>query len=254
MGRLDGKVIILLGVSNLDSMGAATARRFAREGASLVLASRRKEGWESLASELGALATTCDIREEADLARLAETAVSHYGRLDGAVNFAGVNSSSMILDVTRELLVDACEVHFIGTALFLKHMARKMANGGSLVTTSSLTALLQPPRLAAYAGSKKGADQIVRIAANEFGELGIRVNAIAPGFTRTEMTKSYFDNPILEQAFVKEIPLGRLGTVEDIANAALWLVSDESASTTGQVLDITSGQSLRRTPRSDELA
>jgi NAD(P)-dependent dehydrogenase (short-subunit alcohol dehydrogenase family) len=155
--------------------------------------------------------------------------------------------------VTREILLEASEVHFIGAALFLKHMAAKMTAGGSLITTSSLTALVAPPGLAAYAGSKRGTDQMVRIAAVELGERGIRVNSIVPGFTRSAMTEGYFAIPTLENAFLREIPLKRLSTVEDVANAALWLASDESRSTTGQMIDVTAGQSLRRTPSDQEM-
>ena len=252
-GRLQDKVVIILGASNATSMGAATARRFAREGARLVLAARNKDNLAAVAAETGALAVVCDIRNEADIAALAAAAIAKFGRIDAAINYSGSNSAASILEVTREVLEDACNVHLIGTALFLKHMALNMKHGGSLITTSSLTALVAPPGLAAYSGSKKGADQIVRIAAGELGSLGIRVNSIAPGFTRSEMTAGYFAIPTLEAAFNREIPLGRLGTVEDIANAALWLASDESASTTGQVIDVTSGQSLRRTPTNEEM-
>jgi NAD(P)-dependent dehydrogenase (short-subunit alcohol dehydrogenase family) len=121
-----------------------------------------------------------------------------------------------------------------------------------MITTSSLTALAAPPGLAAYAATKRGVDQMVRIAAVEYGSRGIRVNAIAPGFTRSAMTEGYFALPTLEGAFLREIPLGRLVTVNDIANAALWLASDE-AFITGQVLDITGGQSLRRVPTNEEM-
>ena len=147
------------------------------------------------------------------------------------------------------------EVHFVGTGLFFKHMAARMkdSGGGSLITTSSLTAFVTPAGLAGYAGSKRGADQMVRIAAGELGAFGIRVNSIVPGFTRSGMTEDYFSIPTLEGAFVREIPLGRLGTVDDIANAALWLASDESRSMTGQFIDVTSGQSLRRTPTGEEM-
>ena len=252
-GRLQDKVVIILGASNTASMGAATARRFAREGAKLVLAARNKDNLDAIAAETGALAVVCDIRKEDDIAALAAAAIAKYGRIDVAINYSGVNSAASILEVTRETLEEACSVHLVGTALFLKHMALNMKHGGSLITTTSLTALVAPPGLSAYAGSKKGADQIVRIAAGELGALGIRVNSIAPGFTRSEMTEGYFAIPTLEAAFQREIPLGRLGTVDDIANAALWLASDESASTTGQVIDVTSGQSLRRTPTNQEM-
>jgi len=253
MSRLKDKVVVILGASDETSMGAATARRFGQEGAKLILAARRQDRLEPIARSIGAVAFKCDIKHEADIAALADKAVKTYGRLDAAINFAGVNSAAPILEVTREALMDACEVHLVGTALFLKHMAARMTAGGSLITASSLTALVAPPGLAAYASSKKGADQLVRIAAGELGELGIRVNAIAPGFTRSAMTEGYFAIPTLEGAFLREIPLKRLSTVEDIANAALWLASDESRSTTGQIIDVTAGQSLRRTPTGTEL-
>jgi len=253
MGRLENKVVVILGASDERSMGAATARRFAREGAKLVLAARRHPQLEPIAAALGALAVRCDITHEADIAALAECAVQAHGRLDVAINFSGVNSAAPVLEVTQETLTEACAVHFVGATLFFKHMAAKMTSGGSLITTSSLTALIAPSGLAAYAGSKRGADQMMRIAASELGERGIRVNSIAPGFTRSSMTEGYFSIPTLEGAFLREIPLKRLATIEDIANAALWLASDESASTTGQIIDVTAGQSLRRTPNDREI-
>lgn len=253
MGRLENKVVIILGASEEKSMGAAAARRFSKEGAKLILAARRLDKLEPIAKSVGALAVKCDIKSEEGVEALAQKAIATHGRLDVAINFTGVNSAASILEVTREILVEACEVHFIGAALFLKHMASKMTAGGSLITTTSLTALVAPPGLGAYAGSKRGADQMVRIAAVELGERGIRVNSIAPGFTRSAMTEGYFAIPTLENAFLREIPLKRLSTVEDVANAALWLASDESRSTTGQIIDVTAGQSLRRTPSEQEM-
>jgi NAD(P)-dependent dehydrogenase (short-subunit alcohol dehydrogenase family) len=254
MARLTDKVVIILGASDEKSMGAATARRFAKEGAKLILSARRLDRLEPIARSVNALAVQCDITKEEDIAALAQKAIVTHGRLDVAINFTGVNSAASILEVTRETLMEACQVHFVGAALFIKHMAAKMTAGGSLVTTSSLTALVAPPGLAAYAGSKRGADQMVRIAAVELGDRGIRVNSLAPGFTRSAMTEGYFAIPTLENAFIREIPLKRLSTIEDIANAALWLASDESRSTTGQILDVTAGQSLRRTPTAQEMS
>ena len=252
MGRLDGKVVVILGASDERSMGAATAQRFAKEGAKLVLAARRIDPLTPIARSVNGTAVACDITQESDLERLAKTAIEKYGKLHVAINFAGVNSAAPIAEVTREILLQSCEVHLIGTALFFKHMGARMADGGAMITTSSLTALTAPPGLAAYAGAKRGVDQIVRIAAIEYGPRGIRVNSIAPGFTRSAMTEGYFAIPTIEGAFLREIPLGRLVTVKDIANAALWLASDE-AFITGQVIDITGGQSLRRVPTGEEM-
>lgn len=253
MGRLDGKVVVILGASDERSMGAATAFRFAKEGARLVLAARRLDQLEPIAAKVGGLAVQCDISKEDDVRNLAQAAIDKYGKLDVAINYAGVNSYAPLSDITVEALREACDIHLIGTALFFKHMGAKISDGGAMITTSSLTALAAPKGLSAYAGTKKGADQIMRIAAMEYGKRGIRVNSIAPGFMKSAMTESYFAVPTVEGAFLKEVPLHRLGTVQDIANAALWLASDEGF-TTGQVIDMTAGQSINRTPTEEEMA
>ena len=251
MGRLDGKVAVILGASDPRSMGAATARRFAKEGAKLVLAARRKDAVAAVAADLGAVAMACDITREDEVEALAAAAVAHFGKLDIAINYAGVAGGGAITETSAEEFRRQAEVHFVGTGLFIKQMALAMADGGSIVTASSLTALVQAPGQAAYAGSKGGADVMVRVAANELGARGIRVNSLAPGFTRSAMTDAYFAMEPVTRAFLKEMPLGRFPTVEDIANCALWLASDE-AFVTGQLIDVTAGQSLRRTPRDEE--
>ena len=251
-GRLEGKVIVILGASDERSMGAATARRCQAEGAKLVLAARRLDRVQAIADSLGALAIGCDITDEQQLAALADAAVTHYGKLDGAINFAGIETSSAIADISREVLQQNCEVHLIGTTLFIKHMAARMSDGGSVVTTSSQTALLAPPGLAAYAGTKAGADHIVRIAAVEYGGQNIRVNSLSPGFTPSAMTEGFLAMPSIRQAFLNEIPMGKLPSTEDMANAALWLLSDESFMT-GRMLDISGGQTLRRVPTATEM-
>ena len=224
-------------------MGAATAHRCHAEGAKLVLAARRLDKVQAIADSIGAVAVGCDITDEAQLAALADAAVAHYGKLDGAINFAGIETSSSIADISREVLQQNCDVHLIGTTLFIKHMTARMTDGGSVVTTSSQTALLAPPGLAAYAGTKSGADHIVRIAAVEYGGQKIRVNSLSPGFLAM---------PAIEQAFINEIPLGKLPSTDDMANAALWLLSDECFMT-GRLLDISGGQTLRRIPTAAEM-
>jgi NAD(P)-dependent dehydrogenase (short-subunit alcohol dehydrogenase family) len=253
MARLDGKVAIILGASDPRSMGAATARRFAAEGAKLVLAARRKDAVADVAGPLGATAVACDITNEDDLIALAKAAVDSYGKLDIAINYAGIEGGAPVIETTAEMFRQQAEVHLVGTGLFIKQMALAMKDGGSIITASSLTVLVQAPGQGAYAGSKGGADVLVKVAANELGERGIRVNSLAPGFTKSAMTDAYFAMEPVTRAFLKEMPLGRFPTVEDIAHCALWLASDE-AFVTGQRIDVTAGQALRRTPRADEFA
>ena len=247
MGRMDGKVAVILGASDERSMGYATAKRFVDEGAKVVLAARRSDAVKALAATLGGTGIACDITNEDDIAALAKVAVDSYGGLHAAVNYSGVSISESILDSTADALRRSSEVHFVGAVLFMKHMAAAMADGGSIILTSSLTVLAQAPEYAAYAGAKGGADTAMRIAANELGAKGIRVNAIAPGFTKSAMTEDYFAMEAVTKAFLKEIPLGRFPTVADIAETALWLASDE-AFVTGMRIEVTGGQALRRVP------
>jgi len=240
-------VAVILGASDERSMGYATAKRFVEEGAKVVLAARRGDAAKALAERLGGIGVACDITNEVDIAALAKAALDNYGGLHAAINYAGVDVSESILESTAEGLRRSSEVHFVGTVLFMKHMAAAMTGGGSIITTSSLTVVAQAPNYAAYAGAKGGADTVVRIAANELGERGIRVNSIVPGFTKSAMTEAYFEMEAVTKAFAKEIPLGRFVTVEDIAETALWLASDQ-AFVTGQRIDVTGGQSLRRVP------
>ncbi len=253
MGTLDGKVAVVLGASGEGSMGQATARRFAAEGAKVVVAARRKAPCEKLADELDGVAVQCDIRNDEDLAALAETAVNKYGRLDAAINFAGINSSNAIKDLTAENLRDITDIQFIGPLLFMRYMAEKMTAGGSVILISTLTGYVQPPGLAAYAGTKRGIDYAQRIAAVEYGPQQIRFNTIVPGFVKTEMTAGAFGVPGLSDAFVKETPLGRLGTVDDIADVARFLASDESRMLTGECIQVNGGHYLRRIPTQEEM-
>lgn len=251
-GKLDGKAIVILGASETDSMGAAACRKLTAEGAKLVLSARREDQVADIAKSVNAKYKCADITKERELGALADFAVSEFGQLDGAINFAGAEFSGAIDELTEETLNASAQVHFVGSTLFIKQMARRMTNGGSITSTSSLTGLLAAPGLAAYAGAKAGADHVVRIAAVEYGPKNIRVNSIAPGFTKSAMTNAYFEIPGVVNAFLNEIPLNRTTTVDDVANAASWLMSDECF-VTGQVIDLTGGQALRRTPTPAEM-
>lgn len=127
-----------------------------------------------------------------------------------------------------------------------------MVDGGAIILLSSLTATRPAFGTAVYAGTKAALDQATRVAALELAGRRIRVNGIAPGMTRTDMTEMMFDNPNLEQAVLREIPLGRMGTGEDIAAAAEWLANPECFMT-GEILSVNGGAELRRVPTFDEI-
>jgi len=143
-------------------------------------------------------------------------------------------------------------LQFKGPFQFLQAAARTLAPGGSIIMISSATATIMLENHAAYMGTKAGIDHVVRCVANEQGARGIRANSISPGLTATPMTGQAMQTPGLEAAFQKEYPLGRIGTSDDIAAAAVWLASDECFMT-GQNLQVNGGLTLRRNPTQAEI-
>ena len=247
MARFDGKVAVVLGASDAESMGGVIARRLADEGANVVVAARSGNKAEALAREIGAISTVCDITSEQQVAALADFAVEQFGHLDIAVNCVGEAIMGHISETDEVALRRATDLHFIGPFFFIKQMAERMTEGGSIVTLSSITASLTFHNHAAYMGAKAGTDHIVRVAALEYGPRGIKVNSVSPGFTETPMTKGFLAISGVREAFEGEIPLGRLNTAQDVAAAVLWLSSDE-AFMTGQNLHPSGGNTLRRLP------
>jgi NAD(P)-dependent dehydrogenase (short-subunit alcohol dehydrogenase family) len=247
MNRFDGKVAIVLGASDRDSMGGAIARRLASEGARVIVAARRLDRCRELASEIQGESKSCDIKSSEQIASLADYAIERFGNLDIAVNCVGEAVMGYIAETDEETLRHATELHYIGPFLFIKEMARRMEHGGSIVTLSSITATLTFPNHAAYMGAKAGTDHLVRIAACEYGPRGIKVNSVSPGFTESPMTRAFLQIEGVREAFEAEIPLGRLNTVEDVASTVAWLCSDE-AYLTGQNLHPSGGNTLKRLP------
>jgi NAD(P)-dependent dehydrogenase (short-subunit alcohol dehydrogenase family) len=252
MQRLKDKVAIVIGAAGRGNMGQVLARRFAAEGARVVVAGRDGEALAELAAEIDGAACVADMGSEQDLARLAETAVSRFGGLDIALNATGWGLLKPFLETTREDIEKMVALQFTGAMLFYQAMLRAMRDGGSLIQISSATASIMLEDHAAYMGTKAGADHVIRCIANEFGHRGIRANSIAPGFTPTPMTARASRNAAIVGAFAREYPLGRVGTSDDIADAAVWVASDECFMT-GQVLQINGGLTLRRNPTNAEI-
>jgi 2-hydroxycyclohexanecarboxyl-CoA dehydrogenase len=253
MANLEGKVAVVMGAAGRDNMGQTIARRLAADGAKLVVGGRDADALADLAKELDGIAVAgCDITDEADMKRLANTAVEAFGGLDIAVNATGWGLLKPFLDTTKDEIERMAALQFTGAILFYQAMLRTMRDGGSLIQISSATASIMLEDHAAYMGTKAATDHIIRCIANEFGDRGIRANAIAPGFTITPMTAKAGKNPAIISTFEKEYPLGRVGTSEDIANAIAWVVSDECFMT-GQVFQVNGGVTLRRNPRNAEI-
>lgn len=253
MGRLEGKGAIVIGAANRDNMGQVIARRFAAEGATVVVAGRKLDELQRLADEIGGHATTCDITDRAQVFALANFAREKLGHVDIALNATGWGLLKPFLETTEEEFDQMSALQFKGPFMFYQAVISAMDRGGSIIQISSATATIMLNDHAAYMGAKAGTDHIIRVVAHEFGQRGIRANSISPGLTATPMTAGHMAIPGLTEAFLPEYPLGRIGTSEDIASAAVWLASDECFMT-GQNLQVNGGLTLRRNPTREEIA
>lgn len=257
MGRLEGKRAVILGASSEGNMGQVMARRFLDEGAAVMISGRKENVLSDFAERTGCEYAPCDITSEASLAELADGAQEKMGGIDIAVNSTGWGLLTPFLDNTREELDAMTKLQFIGPFQFYQSMIRKMARslggqGGSIIQLSSATSTIMLNNHAAYMGTKAGIDHVIRCVANEFGEEGIRANTISPGLTDTPMTAGAKEVPGLFESFVNGYPLGRIGTSEDIAAAAVFLASDECFMT-GENLQVNGGLTLRRNPSDKEM-
>lgn len=253
MGALDGKVAVVLGAAGHGNMGQVIAARFAREGARVLVAGRHEDELQRCANAIGGSWTRCDITQKPDLERLAACARDTLGPVDVAVNATGWGLLAPFLDTSEDDLVKMMNLQFKGPFQFMQALIPVMSGRGSLIQISSATATIMLNDHAAYMGTKAGIDHVVRCVANEFGARGIRANSISPGLTLTPMTEKRASIPGLVDAFLPGYPLGRIGTKDDIAAAAVWLASDECFMT-GQNLQMNGGLTLRRNPWKSEIA
>ncbi len=252
MTDLKGKVAVVLGAGGKDNMGQTIARRLAGAGAKVVVTGRQEAPIKELAAEIGGDWMLCDIAKKADVEALASETVKRHGRVDIGVNATGWGLLKSLHDISEDELEQIVALQFKGVHYFLSAFVRAMPNGGSLMQVSSATTQCPIDDHAAYIGTKSGSEALIRCVANQYGPQGIRANTVSPGFTESPMTAAAFGTPGLANAFIKEYPLGRVGTSEDIAQAVLWL-SDDATFVTGQNLQINGGLTLRRNPRPEEI-
>lgn len=246
MGTLTGKTAVVLGASGEQNIGTAIARRLAAEGAKVVVSARREEPLRALAAEIDGLAVTCDVTDESRIEALFATA----GEIDIAVFSAGVLAAAPIAELTADMIRPTLDVSFTGALLFFKHAAAAMPGGGSIITISSLTARLPGPQLGVYAGTRAGIDYGIKVAALEYAQQRVRFNSIAAGLIETDMTGELFATPGIVEKHVEDTPAGRMCTLDDIAEAALFLSDEErSGFINGQLLDLAGGQQMGHLPR-----
>lgn len=251
MGRLEGKRAVVLGAAGAGNMGQVIAQRFRDEGADVLIAGRKEDELKRFAGELGGHYALCDLNKEDEIQALAATAKDKMGGVDIAVNATGLGFLKPFMENTREELEMMSALQFVGPFQFYQAMIAAMAendpSGGSIIQISSATATIMLNDHAAYMGTKAGSDHVIRCVAHEFGDQGIRANSISPGLTRTPMTAGVDQVPGLVESFEARYPLGRIGTSEDIAAAAVFLASDECFMT-GENLQVNGGLCLRGNP------
>ncbi|MFC4987407.1 SDR family NAD(P)-dependent oxidoreductase [Saliphagus infecundisoli] len=246
MYSMDNKTVIVTGASG--GIGRESARRFAAEGANVVVADvAEEEGQETvdLIEEDDGEATfiQTDVSSDDDVASMVDETVEIYGSLDAAHNNAGILTEMGPLTELDESDWDALlDVNTKGIWLGMKHEIPAMADngGGSIVNTASEAGLVGFPMAAGYVASKHGVVGLTRTAALEYADDGIRINAVCPGPIETPMTAGLEDDQ--REAEIADIPMSRMGEPEEIANAAVWLCSDEASFVTGHPLSVDGGR------------
>lgn len=251
MTDLRGKVAVVLGASAEAGTGWAIAETLAAAGAKVVVGARSQGPLQKLADKIDGTAVVCDAGSEEQIQTLIQTAVDRYGRLDVAVNAAGLPVLGFIADCNMDDVDNALDINYVANVHFIKYAAQAMKQGGSIVIISSLSTTHPIFPNFAYACAKAATDCLVRYAAMEYGPRNIRINSVLPAGIVSDMSKDLFANPAVRKVFEDEVPLRRLGYPADFANAVLWLAGP--AFVTGLNLPVCGGNQLTRFPYINEL-
>jgi len=235
----------------LTGIGRAAAQAFARHGSSVVVSGRNEEAGHALAAELRALGAEsefirADVRREDDVRELVDRTVERFGRLDVAVNNAGTEGHpGPVTEQSADSYTATFDTNVLGTLLSMKHELRVMVaqGSGSVINISSTYGHLGARGAAVYAASKHAVEGLTKSAALEAAGSGVRVNAVAPGPTETGMLNRFTGSAERKAGLVAGVPLQRVGEPDEIASAIVFLASDKSSFTTGQVLSVDGGKS-----------
>ncbi len=246
--RMVQRTALVIGASSEGGLGEATARRLAADGCAVFLAGRNRQRLDALAAEMGAAAYTCDLLDEQSIIDL----VRAVGPVDILVNAAGTTQGRRILKITREEIEPQLNMHVTANILLMKHFGAIMPKGGSIIFFSSVVAKVPGFGLVAYSAAKAALDHVVRVAALEFGPMGIRVNAVAPGFSRTPMTEVFLSDGRFQELYSRETAMGKLTEPHEVAAAVSYLAAPDCY-TTGEIIQVSGGAQLLRLPRAEEL-
>jgi NAD(P)-dependent dehydrogenase (short-subunit alcohol dehydrogenase family) len=228
-----------------QGIGEACVRRFAREGAKVVIADVAGSRGEALAAELGVNYLHCDVGKKVDVDALVAQTVAWYGRIDVLVNNAGIFKAADFLDVTEDDFDDVLRVNIKGSFLMGQAVARVMVlkGRGNIVNMSSVNAVLTIPNIASYNVSKGGINQLTRVMALALADKGIRVNAVAPGTIATQLAlRAVLTSDEAKARILSRTPMKRLGEPSEIADVVAWLVSGAASYVTGEIVTVDGGR------------
>ena len=240
---LQGRVAIITGGS--QGIGEACVRRFAQEGAQVVIADVADARGQALAAELGALYVHCDVGDKAQVDALVAEVLRAHGRIDVLVNNAGIFKAADFLDVTEADFDAVLRVNLKGAFLVGQAVARAMAQAGrgSIVNMSSVNGVMAIPTIASYNVSKGGINQLTRAMALALADKGIRVNAVGPGTIATELAAAaVLTSDEAKNKIMMRTPLKRLGEPSEIADVVAFLASDASSYITGEIIMVDGGR------------
>jgi NAD(P)-dependent dehydrogenase (short-subunit alcohol dehydrogenase family) len=247
---MERPVVLITG--SLTGIGRATAVAFAKKGATVVASGRRDEAGRSLVAELRSYGSeaefiNADVRKDEDVSALVDRTIEQFGRLDIAVNNAGTEGPvGPITDQTAANYSATFDTNVLGVILSMKHEVRVMRpqGTGSIVNVSSTYGHAGAAGAAVYVGSKHAVEGITKSVALEVVQMGLRVNAVAPGATDTDMLTRFTGTSENKAALVSGVPMDRLGRSEEIADGIVFIASDEASFITGHVLNVDGGLTI----------
>jgi len=240
---LEGRVCLITGAA--QGIGAACARRFAREGATVVVADVDDVRGAAVSEEVGGRFLHCDVGEGRDITATVAAVIAEFGRIDVLVNNAGIARPADLLEVTEEDFDAVLRVNLKGAFLMTQEVARHMvaAGTGSVVNLSSVNGTFTIPTIASYNISKGGMNQLTRVFALGLADKGVRVNAVAPGTIATEMAAaSVLVDEAARRRVMSRTPMKRFGEPSEVADVVAFLASDAASYMTGEIVVIDGGR------------